>query len=139
MAPGAAALVEEDSMANFDRCTGGEDCALTYCARLLKWAAEWQIAEYQRGGVRMHPSLEALHELHQIIHIAICPRTRSLDVPLIARCYALAQSFPEPARGRLSFLIWLELGRSNLSLPAPVRPRTVVTSAPLHLERSSAW
>ena len=37
---------------------GGEDCALTYCARLLHWAAEWQIREYQHGGIRMHPSLK---------------------------------------------------------------------------------
>ncbi len=121
-------------------CTGGEDCALTYCARLLHWAAEWQIREYQHGGIRMHPSLQALHELHQTIHIAICPRTRSLDGPLlIARCYTLVQSFPEPARSRLSFLIWLELGRSTLRLPAAERSRTVEGSASRLVHRSVSW
>jgi hypothetical protein len=124
-------------MASFEWCTGGDDCALTYCARLLQRAAEWQVAEYRRGGVRMHPSMQALHELHQIIHIAVCPRTRSLDVPLISRCYALVQGFPEPARGRLSFLIGLELGRSARRLPALERPRVVVASVPRLAARSS--
>jgi hypothetical protein len=103
--------VTEGQMANVGQCTGGEDCVLTYCAQLLQWVTDWQLAEYRRGGIRMHPWLEVLHELHQTLHIAVCPRTRSMEVALIARCYALIASLPEPAHSRFAFLLWLELSR----------------------------
>lgn len=87
-----------------------QHCALTEVTRLLAQTFAAQAARYEAGNTKPMQEAWVLLQLHEVIRLGVCTRTRKIPLEEMPTAGNLLEQLPSPWRKRLRAAILAEIG-----------------------------